>query len=216
MSSSILQNTESVISLIRQFDIDIYGFAKLTNLKGIPTGIPDIGKEYFKQFPYAILLGVQWRKFGNNTSGEFADLFLEKAALKLSNYVMEERGFSSLVIHPEDEFDQKKRIGLLSLKVLAKAAGLGWQGRSLLTVSPKYGPLHRLIGILTDMPLQTNEPIQNQCGECRDCVDQCPVSALTYVEFDDHPENREDVLDITVCLGDNACTVCIESCPWLR
>ena len=113
-------------------------------------------------------------------------------------------------------FDPINRLGFISLKLLAKAAGLGWQGRSLLVISPEYGPFHRLIAILTDLPLQANEAIKNRCGDCRKCIEACPQNALTFVAFNDHPSCREDVLDIQSCLGDNGCLVCILSCPLLK
>ena len=208
-----LQYTSEVESIIRAFDIDLYGITEVRKLTGIPMGININRDEFFEKFPYAIVLGVQWRKFGDNISSEYIDLFLEKAALKIFGFLLEEEGYNAVTIHPEDEFGPE-RFGFISLKVLAKAAGLGWQGRSLLTVSPKYGPLHRLIAVLTDMPLEVSSPVENQCGSCTECIDQCPVNALTVVEFEDHPEKREDVLDITTCIGDNPCTVCIETCPF--
>jgi len=87
---------------------------------------------------------------------------------------------------------------------------------SLLIISPEYVPLHRLIAILTDMRLQINQVIKNECGNCRKCIEACPQNALTFVTFNDHPSCREDVLDIKTCLGDNGCLLCILSCPWLK
>ena len=127
---------------------------------------------------------------------------------------LERKGQRVLIVHTEDEFDPVKRLGLMSLKVLAKAAGLGWQGRSLVIVSPQYGPIHRWIAVLTDMELEGGTAISNQCGDCKLCVEKCPADALSFAEFDDHPACREDVLDIEVCLGDNACTLCLTVCPW--
>ena len=126
------------------------------------------------------------------------------------------RNILHLIVHTEDEFDPTNRIGLMSLKVLAKAAGLGWQGRSLLIVSPRYGPIHRWIAILTNMDLHDDEPIPNQCGDCSLCIDKCPQGVLTLAPFDDHPERREDVLDIGLCKGDDGCRVCLVVCPWAK
>ena len=53
-------------------------------------------------------------------------------------------------------------------------------------------------------------------GDCRLCIDQCPYGALRLVSFADHPERREDVLDIQACRGDDNCLVCLEVCPWLK
>lgn len=104
----------------------------------------------------------------------------------------------------------------MSLKVLAKAAGLGWQGRSLLIVSPQHGPIHRWIGVLTDMELPGDTPIPNQCGDCALCVEECPAGALNLAAFDDHPACREDVLDINLFRGDDGCIECLTVCPWAQ
>ena len=117
---------------------------------------------------------------------------------------------ASLIVYAEDEFDPIGQVGLMSLKALARVAGLGWQGRPLLIVSPEYSPLHRLIAVLTDMPLRADQPLANRCGNCSLYVDKCPRDALTLVPFEDHPARREDILDIELCLGDEGGKVC----PW--
>lgn len=207
--------TENLREFIKKLDIDIYGIADLHLLTEIETGIHTDMKKFINMFPYAIVLGAQYGKLGKNASGGRTALFLEEAAFSVMEY-LESKGYRQLIIHTEDEFDPINRLGFISLKLLAKTAGLGWQGRSLLIVSPKYGPLHRLIAILTDLPLQTNQIIRNECGKCQKCIDACPQDALTFVVFDDHPRSREDVLDIKTCFGDNGCMVCILSCPYLK
>ena len=44
--------------------------------------------------------------------------------------------------------------GNISHKAVARTEGIGWQGKSLLIVSPQYGPRIRLATVLTDMPLE--------------------------------------------------------------
>jgi hypothetical protein len=68
------------------------------------------------KFSFAIVLGIP---LGKRSSGSEADLFLEKAALDTAAY-LEEKGFPAFTIHPEDEFDPVRRLGLLPLKVLGK------------------------------------------------------------------------------------------------
>ncbi len=184
-------------------------------LKEMETGLPTDLKKFIKMFPYAIVLGAQYGKLGKKASGDVNSLFLEDAAFSIMSY-LENKGYRHLIIHTEDEFDPINRLGFMSLKILAKTAGLGWQGRSLLIISPEYGPLHRLIAILTDLPLQINQVINNECGNCRKCIEACPQNALTFVAFNDHPSYREDVLDIKTCLGDHGCLSCILPCPWLK
>ncbi len=215
MEEQKIFETESLRKLIRKLEIDIYGVADMHLLIEMETGLPVDLKKFTKMFPFAIVLGVQYGKLGRKASGTESSLFLEDAAFSIMSY-LENKDYKQLIIHVEDEFDPINRLGFMSLKILAKTAGLGWQGRSLLTISPEYGPLHRLIAILTNMPLQINHPIKNECGDCRKCIEACPKNALTFVAFNDHPSNREDVLDIKNCLGDNGCIACILACPWLK
>jgi len=215
MEDQKIIETENLRRYIKELEVDIYGIVDMHLLKEMETGLPTDLKKFINMFPYAIVLGVQYGKLGKKASGTESALFLEEAAFSIMSY-LENKGYRQLIIHTEDEFDPINRLGFMSLKILAKTAGLGWQGRSLLIISPEYGPLHRLIAILTDLPLQTNQVIKNECGDCRKCIEACPQNALTFVAFNDHPSCREDVLDIKTCLGDNGCLSCILPCPWLK
>ncbi|MFX1420316.1 MAG: 4Fe-4S dicluster domain-containing protein [Promethearchaeota archaeon] len=215
MEEQKIIETVNLRNFIEKLEIDIYGFAEMHLLKNMKTGLPIDLEKFINMFPFAIVLGAQYEKLGKKASGGRTALFLEDTAFSILEY-LENKGYKQLIIHTEDEFDPINRLGFISLKILAKTAGLGWQGRSLLIISPEFGPLHRLIAILTDIPLQTNQAIKNECGECRKCIDACPQNALTFVAFNDHPISREDVLDIKTCLGDNGCLACLLSCPWLK
>ncbi len=208
-----VSETEHVKSIVRNLGIDLVGVADLRTLLGMPFGITLNSPRFLTKYPYAIRMGAQMGKLVKEALGIEVSLFLERAATELVSLLVKS-GYHGLTVHTEDEFDPTKRKGLMSLKVLAKGAGLGWQGHSLLIVSPKYGPIHRLVGVLTNMNLQADKPVLNQCGRCSTCVDKCPPRALTLATFDDHPRSREDVLNIDVCLGDNGCNVCLVACPW--
>lgn len=210
-----MNETEKLKTFIRNLGIDLVGIADLQPLKEMPSGLPVPVPGFFKDYRFAIVMGVQWGKLGKDVPGRQVSKFLEGAVADLCSY-LEKYKVYSLPIHTEEEFDPVKRMGLLSLKVLAKAAGLGWQGRSLLVVSPDYGPLHRLVAVLTNMELQADFPISNRCGDCSICVDKCPTKALTLISFDDHPPSREEVLSLQRCLGDDGCMVCIKNCPFAK
>jgi epoxyqueuosine reductase len=207
--------TENLRKYIKKLEVDIYGIADMKLLEEMDTGFLIDLKKFIDMFPYAIVLGAQYGKLGKKASGGKTALFLEEAAFSIMEY-LEDKGYRQLIIHTEDEFDPINRLGFISLKILAKAAGLGWQGKSLLIISPEYGPLHRLIAILTNLPLLTSHIIKNECNDCCKCIEACPRKALTFVAFTDYPKHREDVLDIKTCLGDTGCVTCILSCPLLK
>lgn len=209
-------NTKKIKALISSYNIDLYGIADLSEFKENTNEISSVSNQIIKNFNYAIVFGTKLAKTGINSNGTAATLHLEEIALKFLFYLVEKEKYAGLIIHTEDEIDPINRMGILPLKALAKSAGMGWQGRSLLIISPKYGPLHRIIAVLTDMPLIADNPIENQCGECKLCVEKCPTKALELSAFTDHPKSREEVLDIRKCLGDNGCKICINVCPWKK
>jgi epoxyqueuosine reductase len=207
--------TAELRALAGEQGVDLFGVADLGRLRRVPVGQGGDPVGLTDKFRYAIVLGAQLYKLGKKARGSDLDAFLEKAALRISAR-LEEKNDRALVIHPEDEIDPVGRLGLLSLKLLAKEAGLGWQGRSLLIVSPEYGPVHRWIALLTNLDLEPGAPLENRCGDCRLCIDSCPQRALSFMPFADHPASREAVLDVRACRGDDSCMACLEVCPWLK
>jgi epoxyqueuosine reductase len=205
--------TSALKSFVRGLGVDLVGVAERAWLEAMPVGLNDGLTAASLGYESAIVMGAQLGKAGPEASGPEASLCLERAALEVLDY-LEKKGYSGLIIHTEDEFDPGERRGLLSLKVLAKGAGLGWQGRSLLVVSPDHGPVHRLIAVLTNIGLVPDRPMANRCGQCRLCIDACPAGALSLVPFDDHPARREDVLSLSDCRGDDGCIECLVVCPW--
>ncbi len=213
--SQVRKQTEHLKSFVRGLGIGLAGIADLRRLGGMPIGIPLSGATFLTSYRWSVVLGLPLRRPASRASGSQASLRMEEAALAVLGYI-EDRKRRGMIIHTDDEYDPDRRTGLLSLKVLAKAAGLGWQGRSLLIVSPCHGPLHRLIAILTNMELSPDRPVLNRCGDCRACIERCPGHALSWVAYDDHPACREDVLDLGRCRGDDGCKVCLLVCPWSR
>jgi epoxyqueuosine reductase len=120
--------------------------------------------------------------------------------------------------------DHEAIVGQISHKAVAHQAGLGWIGRSLLFVTPEFGPRVRLITVLTDAELDEGPcPMDNRCGGCRACIDNCPLKALRYNDFTSYPNDRSDVLDHMICHRQEKawldlaeprfCARCISICP---
>ena len=61
----------------------------------------------------------------------------------------------------------------------AKACGIGNRGLSGKILSPKFGPYIRYCFIITDMPLDTDEPLDTPvCDGCGECIKACPGNAI--------------------------------------
>lgn len=64
-------------------------------------------------------------------------------------------------------------------KVWAVEAGLGWTGRNSLLINPALGSFLSLGVIVTDAELEPDQPYSGKgCGNCRACIDACPVRAI--------------------------------------
>jgi epoxyqueuosine reductase len=104
---------------------------------------------------------------------------------------------------------------------LAIHAGLGQLGKHGSLISKEHGSNFRLAAVLTDLPLETDSPVdvgvEDLCLTCRRCVIDCPPGAIFeekqlvrgeqkwYVDFD------RCVPYFVKTLG---CAICIEVCPW--
>jgi len=66
----------------------------------------------------------------------------------------------------------------LAEKAHAARAGLGWIGKNGLLINEHYGSWLVLGEIITNLELEFDEPAAERCGDCRQCLEACPVGAL--------------------------------------
>ncbi len=113
---------------------------------------------------------------------------------------------------------------------LAIAAGLGKLGRNGLLLTESYGACVRLCKVVTDLPLEPDEPpaqaVQEQCRSCRICAESCPAGAIVHdrepcFEVPGRSNSRglrRWAVDPERCYGfwvenGDDCSSCIGSCP---
>jgi epoxyqueuosine reductase len=57
-------------------------------------------------------------------------------------------------------------------------AGLGWYGKNTCIINPDIGSYFVIGQIFTDLEIQTDNALDNQCGDCDLCVKACPAGAI--------------------------------------
>ncbi len=97
-------------------------------------------------------------------------------------------------------------------KAIARLTGLGFIGKNNLLVSEQYGCAVCLCSVLTNAPVVADDLpiIEPKCGDCRECVDNCPGKALTGNEWT-LDGGREALIDVSKCICPLRCMVV---CPW--
>lgn len=217
----------------RKCGADLVGVGDLTLLRGIRTEPRDLLEGYVT----AISIGV---RLADGIVDTITDLpspvyqqhyfkvnaLLDYIALRVTQFVQRSGG-KALPIPVSHKLDGTDWHSYISHKAVALAAGLGWQGKSMLLVTPGLGPRVRLVTVLTDMALQPDGLIRNLCGSCSACAEACPVQAIKNVNTEWHYSDRNEALHFDRCLQrvayDNPrlpfietplCGVCVRACPF--
>lgn len=215
-------------------EIDVIGIADLKKAKDF---IRIQGGENISQFPKAISLGIRlidaivdelyrheeltaiytYKALYNITNAK-----LDRAAHSIARLI-QKAGFKAYPIPASQTVNPRKLEGAISHKLVANLAGLGWIGKNCLLISPEYGPRVRYVTVLTDAILKTGEPLDNRCGDCRECIDICPVKAFTGVPFNSK-EPRSVRFKAHSCknytdkrqkiFGEGICGLCVYVCPY--
>ncbi len=142
------------------------------------------------------------------------NVFLDELGLKVTNFI-QSAGWEALPIPASQLVDWEHQRAHVSHKHVAVQAGLGWIGRNNLLVSPSFGSRQRLITVLTNMPLRTDEPMSWGCGECRACLSSCPSSSIKEDPADfDHLGCYHQIKALVKAAGisQNICGLCVKAC----
>ncbi|WP_431027950.1 tRNA epoxyqueuosine(34) reductase QueG [Lysinibacillus sp. LZ02] len=68
--------------------------------------------------------------------------------------------------------------GELVDRAVAERAGIGWNGKNCSIITPEFGSYVYLGELITNIPFAPDTPIEDECGDCRLCIDVCPTGAI--------------------------------------
>ncbi|MCE5215070.1 MAG: 4Fe-4S dicluster domain-containing protein [Methanobacterium sp.] len=226
---------QKIKELAQNKGADFYGVADLYYGRNF---IKEQGGEEIASYPIAISLGIRimdsivdqlsdreersvavnYRHHGYEIINQRLDLL----SSQISSYI-QSKSYSALPIPASERYDDERICAVISHKLAANLAGHGWIGKSCMLITPESGPRVRWTTILTNAPLPaTGTSVPQNCGECSECVDICPVSAFTGVTFkEDEPrEVRYDARKCEKYLLKEAewgvCGLCVYICPYGR
>jgi epoxyqueuosine reductase len=110
----------------------------------------------------------------------------------------------------------------------ASRAGLGWIGKNSLLLSSRFGSFVFIGEMIITAELRYDEPINDMCGSCRNCIISCPTGAIiadrvvdagrciSYHTIENKtpemPEQFKDKFHNRVF----GCDICQDVCPWNR
>ncbi|GAH86398.1 unnamed protein product, partial [marine sediment metagenome] len=111
----------------------------------------------------------------------------------------------------------------LTEKPIAQRAGVGWYGKNGIIITERFGSWVVLGEIITELELDTDESLQQDCGDCTICIDSCPTKAIVSPYVIDRTKClqfiSERVMKVPLVFrekwGDRlyGCTTCQEVCP---
>jgi len=147
------------------------------------------------------------------------NLALDQIALRTA-VECERLGGKAYPVPASQILDWDRLKGHLSHREAGAAARLGWWGRNNLLVNPDYGSQVRYVTVLTDIPLSCpryyTEDELSGCGDCRLCIDACPVGAIGGNPEEFHLDRCTAQLrrfSKSERLNTLICGLCIKVCP---
>ncbi len=227
---SELITSEEIHNCLKTRDAALSGIADTSLLKKTF----GLTKKELKKYPRAISIGVKLPdeiidRIKEGPTLEYARLYRDANAKLdyLAEFLSErlkEKGFLALRIPASLRYDEKELAAIFPHKTAAILSGLGWIGKSALLISHELGPRVRFSTVLTNAPLDTDEPqMTSECNSCMICVKACPAQAIKGINWT-FGDKREKIFDAYKCkayldiqkkrVGETICGICVSVCPY--
>jgi ferredoxin len=130
--------------------------------------------------------GTYWQAY-NLSSYWYMNEVLAPTILRALTILLEDHGFTSVPVHNPFQPGVGRPVkpgaprpdGMVSLRVMGCAAGLGELGLSKLLLTPQFGPRQRVFALFTDAVLDPDPLLEvHICDDCGECARACPADAI--------------------------------------
>ncbi|MDX8368046.1 tRNA epoxyqueuosine(34) reductase QueG [Cytobacillus sp. IB215665] len=130
----------------------------------------------------ALAYPSKMKKTPRSTKMERRGIFCRASWGKDYHYILRERLFKleSFIKERVPNVECKSMVdtGELSDRAVAERAGIGWSGKNCAIITPEFGSFVYLGELITNIPFEPDQPIEERCGSCNKCVEACPTGAL--------------------------------------
>jgi len=181
-------NSNNIKQILYDLGVDICGIASIDRFTEAPEGFHPV--DTLPSCKSVIVFGKKFLKstiICNNSvpytlTRNMISLIIDTLTIKFCE-ILEEQNIIAVpvgALGPSiyDEKTNRSR-GIISLKHSAVLAGMGYIGKNSLLITPQYGNMVWLNGVLVDIELESDEIIQESCPKnCKLCIENCPVNAI--------------------------------------
>jgi len=185
------KNYETLRKFVAEKGADLFGVAETDKIRNYVD--PELADSISK-LPYAVSIGIKLQKSVLHTlinrpnqiyKTHYRQInsLLDYITQLTAGYIQRE-GYNAMPIAASYIIDWKKQNAHVSHRHVGLLAGLGFWGKNNLLVHPEFGAGIRLASVFTDIPLKTDSPIPNECGDCSNCMLSCPADAISENGFD--------------------------------
>ena len=144
----------------------------------------------------------EYKRLNDALDETAARLSFETGGIALPATVMD---IASEINHVEDYCSMA-----ISHRVAAEQSGIGWRGKNELVVNPVFSCAIRLASVVTETILERTPTIGMGCGDCRACLDACPILG-SKVRLENYREQCRRYI-VSLGLDSDVCGKCIKAC----
>ena len=191
--------TERVRRAAREWGGDLVGFAPISRFDDAPpefhprTIFPEtrtviaVAVRHPRGTLKTVEEGTYWQAYTSDAYWYLNEVMAPQI-LRAVVLLLEEEGYTSVPVHNPFHSHTGRRLrddqprgpdGIVSLRVVGVAAGLGELGHSKVLLTPQFGPRQRVFAVFTDAELEATPLFAGKiCDGCLTCVRECEARAI--------------------------------------